>query len=110
MTKLNFCKFQGACVSTEPLKDKQMFQRSYKRYQIELIKCDKASYVVLDGSTCMYIDQIYMLTNGDRGVYTINPFSGNYVYLNSENFKIICNGNCEKCTLEPETVTYYKAT
>ena len=105
-----FCKHQGACVSADPLKDKQLFQRSYLRYQIELIKCNNASYVVFDGSASMYIDQTYMLTNVDRGVYTINPFSGNFVYLNSENFKIICNGNCEKCTLEPETITYYKAT
>lgn len=107
---LNLCKYQNACVSPDPIKDRALFQRIHGKYHVEMIKCINASYVVFDGSTSMYIDQTYMLTNGDRGVYTINPFSGDFVYLNSNNLKVICNGNCENCTLEPEVITYYKAT
>lgn len=105
---MEFCKFQKCAVCMDS-KHRKFFKWLFKELYPEIKICPEAKYRITNyNGDSFVISNLDHIREGKNGFYIFDKYTGIPIYLSSENFKILCESNPEKCKAIDYVTIYNK--
>ena len=97
---LKTCVHQNCAVCTD-IGDRELFKSILKTSTPDVYICKHAVYNItnFDGGEFI-LRSLYGICKGTSGCYVHDMYTANLIFLNKENFKILCSKK-GKCTVTP---------
>ena len=102
---LKACKHSNCAVCKE-VENRDIFKYILKTLYPEVYICEHAMYKItsLEGSEII-IPTLEYICDGRQGYYIMDPYTSKYIYLNKENFEVLCSSQGE-CNCQPYVAKY----
>ena len=94
------------CAICKQKKDREIFKSALKKMCPETYFCDYAMYRIKNEEGAeIILPTLEFICEGRQGYYVMDPYTSKWIYLNKENFEVICV-KIGECTTEPYVETY----
>lgn len=94
------------CAVCKKVEERKIFKSVLKTFFPEVILCEHAMYKITNSNESEFIlPTLECICEGKQGYYVIDVYTSRYIYLNKENFEVICTKNGE-CAVTPYTQEY----
>lgn len=85
------CKFGSCAAVCSKLEERKIFEYIFQTLKLDVYLCEHVAYEVkLMSETWFLLPSLDRIIKGMRGYYIIDPFSGNLIYLNKDNTRLVC--------------------
>ena len=103
--ELNLC-IHTNCAVCKQKKDREVFKSALQSRCPETYFCEYAMYKIETNEGREFIlPTLEFVCDGRQGYYVMDPYTSRYIYLNKDNFEVICF-NIGKCNSEPYVEDY----
>lgn len=106
------CKHSNCAVCTD-IKEREVFKEIFQDVHPDTYLCKHAAYKITNRSGIEFvISALFCVSKGQNGYYVRDMFSAERIYLNKDNFKVICTlkGECKKTPFVSEYIPKQKKT
>lgn len=110
VAKMKRCKFQNVAICRE-IKEREIFRKIFRIQHPPIQICDKALYKITNNAGKSFIiNSLYCIEYEENRECSVTDFfTGMPIFLNNENFSILCPLSEEECECsEEEVVLEYK--
>lgn len=102
---LKTCKHSN-CAVCKRNKDREIFEAILKKINPDMFFCERAMYKITNSKGGEFIlTSLENIRKGKYGYYIVDIFTSRYIYLNKENFEVICTEQ-GKCDVTPHVTEY----
>ena len=102
---LKTCKHSN-CAICKQNKDRKIFESILKTINPDIFFCEHAMYRITNFNGGEFLlTSLENVNDGKQGYYLVDVFTSRYIYLNKENFEVICSKEGE-CTITPHVKEY----
>jgi len=99
------CKHSN-CAVCKQIEDRVVFESILKTVHPEVYICEHASYRITDPSGFQIIlPSLERLEKGRYGYYILDTFTSDRIYINKDNFEVLCFKS-EECNITPYVAEY----
>lgn len=102
---LKVCKHSN-CAVCKKIEERNIFSSILRTLYPETFICEHAMYKVTNFNGGEFIlPSLEYICEGKQGYYVIDIFTSRYIYLNKDNFEVVCS-NQDECNVTPYVAEY----
>ena len=99
------CKHSDCAVCTD-IREREVFKSILQTVRPDTYVCEHAAYKITNKNGIEFIiSTLFRISKSQKGYYVRDMFSAERIYLNKDNFKVICTLQCE-CDKTPLVSEY----